>query len=150
MKSEPETQVTAAAAGRDHLRTSHADREQVIDVLKVAFVQGRLTKDEFEARIAWALTSRTYAELAAVTADVPVGLTGVDPVSVYPPGRRPARARVRVPLNAAVTGGACVTLTINFGMLAAMLSRSAIAVIALVIFTVVATIAAVGAMVVAR
>jgi len=34
------------AAGRGRLRASDADREQVIDVLKAAFVQGRLTKDE--------------------------------------------------------------------------------------------------------
>jgi hypothetical protein len=31
---------------------SHADREQMADVLKAAFVQGRLSKDEFEALIA--------------------------------------------------------------------------------------------------
>jgi Domain of unknown function (DUF1707) len=41
----------------------------VIDVLKAAFVQGRLTRDEFDARVGRAFTSRTYADLAAVTAD---------------------------------------------------------------------------------
>jgi hypothetical protein len=34
-----------AAAGRDRLRAGHADREQVIEALKNAFVQGRLTRD---------------------------------------------------------------------------------------------------------
>ena len=43
--------MSAAAAGRGHLLASHADREQVIDVLKAAFVQDRLTKDEFDARV---------------------------------------------------------------------------------------------------
>ena len=38
----PGDEKAAAAAGRGHLRASHADREQVIDVLKAAFVQGRL------------------------------------------------------------------------------------------------------------
>lgn len=36
------------AADRDHLRASHADREQVVGTLKAAFVQGRLTKDELD------------------------------------------------------------------------------------------------------
>jgi uncharacterized protein DUF1707 len=64
----------ASAADRHHrlrLRASHADREQVIDVLKVAFVQGRLSKDELDTRIGQAFTSKTYADLAAVTADLP-------------------------------------------------------------------------------
>jgi DUF1707 SHOCT-like domain len=64
-------ELAAGAGGRGRLRASHADREQVIDVLKAAFVQGRLAKDEFEARIGEALASRTYAELAAVTSGVP-------------------------------------------------------------------------------
>ena len=61
----------AAMAGRGHLRASHADREQVIDSLSVAFAQGRLAKDEFDARISQALVSRTYADLAAVVAGIP-------------------------------------------------------------------------------
>jgi len=35
------------AAGRSHLRASHADREQAVGILKAAFVQGMLAKDEF-------------------------------------------------------------------------------------------------------
>ena len=61
----------AAAAGS--LRASHVDREQAISALKAAFVQGRLTSDEFDARVGQALASRTRAELAAITADIPVG-----------------------------------------------------------------------------
>jgi hypothetical protein len=59
-----------AAAGRDRLRAGHADREQVIEALKAAFVQGMLAKDEFDARVGQALASRTYADLAALTADI--------------------------------------------------------------------------------
>ena len=72
---------TAAAEGRGdgHLRASHADREQVIGTLKAAFVQGRLTKDELGARVDQVYASRTYAELAEVTADIPIGLTGARP-----------------------------------------------------------------------
>jgi hypothetical protein len=57
----------------------HADREQVIDVLKAAFVQGRLAKDELELRVGQALASRTYAELAQSTADLPAGLPVAQP-----------------------------------------------------------------------
>src|SRR5712691_9630651 len=45
----PYDPVPAADPGR--LRASHADRERVIDTLKAAFVQGRLTKDEFDTRV---------------------------------------------------------------------------------------------------
>jgi hypothetical protein len=64
---------TAAAEGRsrDDLRASHADRERVIGALKAAFVQGRLTHDELDARAGQVYASRTYAELAEVTADLP-------------------------------------------------------------------------------
>jgi Domain of unknown function (DUF1707) len=59
--------------GGGHLRAADADREQVIDALKVAFVGGRLTKDKFDAGVGRVLLSRTYAELAAVIADIPAG-----------------------------------------------------------------------------
>lgn len=64
-----------AAAGHGHLRVSHADREQVIGVLKVAFVQGMLAKEEFDLRVGQAFESRTWAELDALTADLASGLT---------------------------------------------------------------------------
>ena len=72
---------TTAAAGRSdgHLRASHADREQVIGILKEAFVQGRLTADELDARVDQAYASRTYAELAEVTVDIPLALTRARP-----------------------------------------------------------------------
>jgi len=60
-----------AAAGRGHMRACHADRERVIDTLKTAFVQGRLTKDELDQRVGQAFASKTYAELAALSADLP-------------------------------------------------------------------------------
>jgi len=68
-----------AAAGGDQLRAGHADREQAVEVLKDAFAQGRLDKDELDARVGHALASRTYTELAALTADIPVGLTRARP-----------------------------------------------------------------------
>lgn len=77
----------AAAGGHGYLRAGHADRDQTVNVLKAAFVQGRLARDEFEQRLGQALTSRTYADLRAVTADLPAGL--VPPAPPAPPA--PAR-----------------------------------------------------------
>jgi hypothetical protein len=83
---------TAAAASRNrgHLRASHADREAVIGTLKAAFVQGRLTEDELDARADRVYASRTYAELAEVTAAVTVDIP-VEPVAARRP-RDPWRA----------------------------------------------------------
>jgi len=76
----PDDEMAAAEGGGDgHLRASHADREQVIGTLKAAFVQGRLTEDELDGRVDQVYASRTYAELAEVTADIPVELTGAQP-----------------------------------------------------------------------
>ena len=71
----PGDEIAAGAGGRGRLRASHADREQVIEVLKAAFVQGRLDPDEFDLRVGRALASRTYADLATLTADIPARLT---------------------------------------------------------------------------
>ena len=65
------------AAGQGHLRASHADCEQAIDTLKIAFIQGRITRDELDLRVGRTLASRTYGDLAALTADIPARLTRV-------------------------------------------------------------------------
>ena len=136
----PEPGAQEAAAG---LRTSRADRERVIGLLKAAFVEGRLARDEFDTRVGQALMSRTYAELAAVTADIPAELIGALP------HRPAARARGRVPMNTAVTGGACMVVAANVGMMAALLIGSPVAVILVAVFIVIGTILAIGAMIVA-
>jgi hypothetical protein len=136
----PEPGAQAASAG---LRASSADRERVIDLLKAAFVQGRLAKDEFDARVGHALASRTCAELAAVAADLPAELIGALP------RRPPARARGRIRMNTAVTGGACVVAAANVGMIAALLIGSSVAVVLVAVFTIIGAILAVGAMIVA-
>jgi len=89
----PADQMGAGATARGHLRASDADREQVIDTLKDAFAQGRLTKDELGVRTIRVLTSRTYAELAAVTADIPAR-----PIQCLP-HPQPALVPTRKPIN---------------------------------------------------
>jgi Domain of unknown function (DUF1707) len=81
----PGDEPAAGPGGQSRLRASRAEREQVIEVLKAGFVQGRLDRDEFDLRVGRALASPTYADLAAVTADItPARVTGARPLE---PGR---------------------------------------------------------------
>jgi len=77
-----------AVAAHGRLRASHADREQVIDTLKTAFADGRLDKDELDARVGQALAARTYAELVTAAVGIPAA------PAQAPPPRRPARPPV--------------------------------------------------------
>jgi hypothetical protein len=53
------------------LRASDADREQLVEVLKTAFGEGRLTQDEYTTRMEQAYTAKTYGELRALVTDLP-------------------------------------------------------------------------------
>jgi hypothetical protein len=71
---------------------SDADREQVVEILTAAFVQGRLTIDELRQRVGLALASRTYAELATmIIVDIPA------PPLKAPPRPRPVRPAAQAP-----------------------------------------------------
>jgi hypothetical protein len=108
----PGDEIAAGTGGRGSLRASHADREQVIEVLKAAFVQGRLDKDEFGLRVGRALASRTYADLAALTADIiPARLTRAQSLG---PARKSADKKKK-----AVAALACTTLAYP-GLMAAL------------------------------
>ena len=98
---KPGDERAATAGGRGRLRASHADREQVIDALKAAFVQGQIDKDELGARVGHAFASRTYAELAALTTDIPVGPAASRPT------RRAARAQARPRVHTSIKTGVC-------------------------------------------
>jgi Domain of unknown function (DUF1707) len=92
--------AAAAAPGCGHMRASQADREHALDVLKVAFAEGRVTPDELDQRVGQVLAAQTYAELAVVTADIPAGLTAAPPAAA-PPLPEPARVRRRRRVNKA-------------------------------------------------
>ena len=73
----------------------------MIETLKDAFVQGRLTRGELDARAGRALSARTCADLAALTADIPAAAGSARP---------PAPAR-RWPLATAAAGsGSCLII----------------------------------------
>jgi hypothetical protein len=54
------------------MRACDADRERTADLLRTAFVEGRLTQDELDERLGRVYASRTYADLATQTADLPL------------------------------------------------------------------------------
>ncbi len=122
-----------AASGRGYLRASHADREQVIEVLKTAFVQGRLTKAELDARVDQAFASRVRAELAAVTSDLPAG-----PVA---PPRQAAQSRPQQQGNPTLRKGtvAITAATALTGCLWAAAASTTNAVLAVLVLTVTVT-----------
>jgi hypothetical protein len=88
-----------AAAGR-------ADREQVIEALKDAFVQGRLSRDELDVRAGRALAARTHAELAALSADIPALPAAAGPARPA----APAPVRRRPLVRAAAGSGICLVI----------------------------------------
>jgi Domain of unknown function (DUF1707) len=87
---EPQDPYPGWEVGGGHLRASDADRERVVDALKVAFVQGRLSQGELARRAGQALESRTYTDLAGATAGIPAA-----PAATLPPRQpvSPVRAR---------------------------------------------------------
>ena len=109
--------AAAGGQGEGRLRASRADREHVIELLKTAFVQDRLTKDELDARVGQALASRTYAELAAVIGDLhawpAAGPTAAEPTSAEPTRAGPTAAGppstpARTLAKAALRSGMCI------------------------------------------
>jgi hypothetical protein len=55
------------------LRASHEDRDRIVELLRMAAGDGRLTAEELDQRLEVALTARTYGELTALTKDLPAG-----------------------------------------------------------------------------
>ena len=80
-----------SAAG--HLRVSDAERNRVVEVLTQHTAEGRLTLDEFDARVEETLSARTGTELRAVLRELPALETERRPRSRVPPG-----PMTRVPL----------------------------------------------------
>ncbi|MFF7266282.1 DUF1707 domain-containing protein [Streptomyces sp. NPDC008159] len=59
------------AVSAPEVRASHADRDRVVDVLRVAAGDGLLTAEELDERLETALSARTLGDLAPLTADLP-------------------------------------------------------------------------------
>jgi hypothetical protein len=68
--------VNGAIAGPSGMLAANADRERAIDVLRAGYAESRLTKAEYDDRVARVYAARTYGELGALTADLPTGSFG--------------------------------------------------------------------------
>jgi uncharacterized membrane protein len=75
MSSGPGYGMPAWGAGS--LRASDADRERAVEVLKTGFSEGRLPKDDYDARLHHAYTAPTRFDLEQVTAQLPGGGPGL-------------------------------------------------------------------------
>src|ERR1700722_14929147 len=64
------------------IRASDSDRDGVVEVLNVAFSEGRLSKAESDGRVESALSARTHAGLDQIVTDLPAArATAVTPVT---------------------------------------------------------------------
>ena len=90
------------------IRASDQERESVVDVLRDAFTDGRLTFDEFEERTASAYAAQTWGQLRELTSDLPVqpvlgaGLNHrpqAGQLQAIPPGVRPRGTRRERPFD---------------------------------------------------
>ncbi len=65
--------------GRGQMRAADADRDRAVNYLTTAYTEGRLAKDEYDARLETALSARTYADLDQVVTDLPGARVGPVP-----------------------------------------------------------------------
>jgi hypothetical protein len=73
------------AFGQPGMRAAATDRERTLDVVKAAYGEGRLTREEFESRTARTMSAKYYGELAAIVADLPAGPFGPQAPGYYAP-----------------------------------------------------------------
>ena len=109
--TQPGDEIAADAGALGRLYASRVDRVQVLGTLKGAFVQGRLTEDEYDARVGKASAARTHADLAPLTADIPAGA-----VRGRPPTATDARIGVGVVVAAAAALGLLLWWQLDNGL----------------------------------
>ena len=73
---------------KPELRASDRDREDTVERLRTAAMEGRLDSDELEERLAGAYAARWCSELTALTADVTVPPPAPEPLVFVQPTRR--------------------------------------------------------------
>ncbi len=116
-RRRPKPGAGAPAGGSGKTRASDTDRERAVDALSAAFAEGRLTKEEHSTRVQRAYGSLTYAELAALSADLPAGPPGTPP----PPAATSAAAAVPRTSPLAVASLVCGLIPLLPATLAAII-----------------------------
>jgi hypothetical protein len=81
------------------MRAADADRDRAADILSAAYSEGRLSRDEYDARLGNALAARTYADLDQLVSDLPA-----------------ARAAEAPPVATATTAATAMTKTNGLAM----------------------------------
>ena len=71
----------AASSARGKMRAADADRDRVVGFLGTAYSEGRLSKDEYDARMESAFAARTYADLDQLVADLPAARATMVPLA---------------------------------------------------------------------
>jgi DUF1707 SHOCT-like domain len=59
------------------MRATDTDRDRVAGILSTAYSEGRLSRDEYDARLKSALSARTYADLDHVVTDLPASMPAI-------------------------------------------------------------------------
>jgi hypothetical protein len=88
---QPQDRPTGPYVARREIRVSDAERQAVVDELRVHFGAGRLDLDEFEERTRAALSSRVRGDLHPLLDDLPD--LGPPPASGPPVRSKPQPAR---------------------------------------------------------
>jgi hypothetical protein len=100
---------TGGEQGR--IRAADTDRDRVAEILGTAYTEGRLSRDEYDARLESALSARTYADLDRIVTDLPAA----QPAVPGPAALVPAPARTN---GLAIASLACGLAQFAFGPLA--------------------------------
>jgi hypothetical protein len=93
---DPARSVESARSASE-LRAANQDRQAVVDRLQGAFVEGRLQLHEYDERVALAYQAVTYADLAALFADLPDDNPIAPPSSTPAVADKPAKSPVQHP-----------------------------------------------------
>ena len=98
---------------RGKMRAADADRDRVAGFLNTAYTEGRLAKDEYDARLDRAVSARTYADLDQVVTDLPVA-----PATVTTAAKTTVVTPVAKTNGLAIASLACGLAQFAFGPLA--------------------------------
>jgi DUF1707 SHOCT-like domain/Domain of unknown function (DUF4190) len=77
IQSAGRTRALAARGERGKMRAADADRDRVVEILNMAYSEGRLSRDEYDGRLENALSACTYADLDQIVSDLPAARAAV-------------------------------------------------------------------------
>lgn len=104
------------------LRAGDADRDRVIEQLREAYAEGRLTTDELDQRIDAAHQARTMSDLTPLTADLPAPVPA--PVDTDAVEKAQQKAKVAKDLRSTWAAWLGVGVLVNIIWLATGLTSS--------------------------